>query len=148
MPLNHLSVWGWDGESLEPLRGMKLELLNCGASKVRNLSPLVNMPLKDLTVNYSDVEDISALEGLPLETLLIENTKVKDISVLAKLPVKLLGVLGSPIGDYSPLAAMPELEKLKITYDAKKHEKLLKSCRKLKMINDVPIEEFFRNAGS
>jgi len=69
MLLESLDLWNNTGvQNVNPLAGMPLKKLNCGATNISDLSPLKGMPLVDLRINRTDVTDLTALEGMKLET--------------------------------------------------------------------------------
>lgn len=73
-------------EDISPLKGLKLESLDCGANRIKDLSPLKGMPLKLLLLGENPVVDLTPLKDLPLETLEIKNLdKVSDPLVLKSI---------------------------------------------------------------
>jgi Leucine-rich repeat (LRR) protein len=73
-------------EDLSPLKGLKLESLDCGANKIKDLSPLKGMPLKLLLLGENPVTDLTPLKDLPLENLEIKNLdKVSNLAVLKSI---------------------------------------------------------------
>jgi hypothetical protein len=74
--------WHTGLSDLSPLKGMKLDVLNCGQSPVRDLSPLKGMPLRDLRCENMPVGDLSPLKGMPLNQLHCSHTPVSDLSPL------------------------------------------------------------------
>jgi len=70
---------------LSPLKGMKLNYLNCGSNLVSDLSPLQGMPLKTFGCNQTPVSDLKPLSKLSLEDLWVADTPVTDLSPLSSI---------------------------------------------------------------
>ncbi|MBI5395281.1 MAG: protein kinase [Verrucomicrobia bacterium] len=96
---------------LTPLRGMRLQALDCGDSRVSDLTPLAGMPLEDLRVAGTLVSDLAPLKGAPLTHLDCWGTRVADLSPLRGAPLRWLNCGGSQVTDFSPLEGAP-LEEL------------------------------------
>lgn len=94
-------------KDITPLRGLPLELLHLGRSRIDDLSALRGMPLANLRLNGAPVADIAPLKGMKLSELSLINTKVRDISVLAGMPLRGIHLTGSPVADIAALAGLP-----------------------------------------
>jgi len=107
LPIEVLTFSSRSVTSLEPLRGMPLRELECGGTPIDDLGPLQGMPLRRLYIGGSKVEDLSPLKGLPIEQLDLTNTLVTDASPLAGLPLKYLNWTSGRVTDLSPLKGAP-----------------------------------------
>ena len=88
---------------LAPLRDMPLAYLSCYAAPVADLSPVKSLPLTYLDVSKSRVADLAPLRGTNLKTLSCEWTSVRDLSPLKNVPLTELNCGGTPVDDLSPL---------------------------------------------
>jgi serine/threonine protein kinase/Leucine-rich repeat (LRR) protein len=105
----HYGKSGMSGtiESIEFVRGLKLEILAIGSAAVRDLSPLRGMYLKQLVLRHSKVTDLSPIKGMPIERLSLKNTDVQDIMVLRGMPLKSLDLSGTRIFEIRSLSRAP-----------------------------------------
>ncbi len=89
---------------LSPLKGMHLERLTCGYSKVGDLSPLQGMPLNYLACAGAKAADLRPLEGMALTALSLNgNANVSDLSPLKGMPLATLSVNNTQVSDLSAL---------------------------------------------
>jgi serine/threonine protein kinase/Leucine-rich repeat (LRR) protein len=145
MPLEQIWAWQVQVTDLTPLKGMPLNLLHLASTPVKDLSPLAGMPLISLWCNDSNVTDLKPLHGLPLKQLFCRHDKISDLSPLQGAPLLELDVLGTNVTDLSALKDMP-LEKLSCDFVGQRDAKILRSIKTLKVINDKPIAEFWKEA--
>ncbi len=95
-------------QSIEPLRGLPLRVLDLGFCKdVDDISALAGMPLTKLILEGTSVADLTPLAGMSLELLYLQDTPVTDLSVIQKMPLKELNLKGVSISDITPFAEMP-----------------------------------------
>jgi serine/threonine protein kinase len=115
LPIDILSVGTFGGSSLEPLRGMRLQTLDLNNNKtITDLSPLRGMPLRVLKAVWSNIGDLSPLAGAPLEELWAEHAdNIIDLSPLKGAPLRIVIVSFSKASDLRSLADAP-LEELDI----------------------------------
>jgi hypothetical protein len=120
---------------LSPLRGLSLEWLHLGHTRVADLEPLRGMLLKRLIISYARVADLEALRGMRLEVLSAEQLatlknveplrgmplrdlnlcnagSIRDIGPLEGMPLEALNPTGCRLGDVSLLAGLPTLRQL------------------------------------
>jgi hypothetical protein len=150
---------------LTPLETMKLEFLDCTASrKVADLSPLRGMPLRHLAIPYTQVADLSPLrgmkleylncdttcvsdltplEGMPLKFLHLQHSRVADLSPLAEMSLTYLDWTDTPVSDTSPLTGMP-LEEVRCDFRPTGDTAVLRSLKTVKTINGQPAAEFWK----
>ncbi len=136
LPLDELNVSNSTRiSSLEPLRGMRLRVVEMGGTKVADLSPLLGMPLESLAINETDVTDltvlrgtllkrfwgrqlkipdVSPLRGVPLQFVDLAGCNLRSIDFLTESPVETLILDGNYISDLSPLRGKP-LKSLEMT---------------------------------
>ena len=107
LPIEVLTVSSRGITTLDPLRGMPLHELECGGTSISNLEPLHGMPLRRLVINGTKVTDLSPLHGMPLESLECTNLSVADARPLAGLPLKSLIWYNSLVSDFSALRGAP-----------------------------------------
>jgi Leucine-rich repeat (LRR) protein len=108
---------------LSPLKGMPLEEVKCGSSKVSDLSALQEMKkLRQCVCNDTQVADLSPLRGKPLTFLNVQHTIVADLSVLKDMPLKDLSC------DFKP----------------ERDTKILRSIKTVERINGKPAAEFWK----
>lgn len=147
MPLTALGLYTcYEISDLEPLRGMQLTSLNVGGSRVSDLRVLRGMPLKELNLYYIPASDIGPLKGMPLEYLyMFAMVNMHDISPIADCSrLTELAIGGAmTIDDLSPLKRLP-LKKLMLN-SPEKHTELLQSIKTLAIVNDKPIDEFWKS---
>jgi hypothetical protein len=100
---------------LTPLRGLRLQHLNCERSQVSDLEPLRGMPLEQLHCGWTGVNSLSPLTGMKLVYLTIQKTSVSDLKPLRGMPLKWLDAAWvRGVSDLKPLEGMP-LEYLNVT---------------------------------
>lgn len=138
--------------SLEPLRGLPINILNASPCAFTDLEPLRGMPLTDLNIADSAVATLEPIKGMPLTKLDIHSTKITSIEPLRGMPLVMFIGYGCKISDYSPLRGMP-LEEVHLagsrikdlSFLAHSPIKLLKlsSCQiaDLSPLRGLPIEE-------
>jgi serine/threonine protein kinase len=108
--LNHLQCWDSQVSDLEPLRGMPLERLNCQRTKVDSLSPLEGMKLIFLTIQETSVSDLSPLRGMPLKWLDLYRARgIEDLLPLVGMPLEYLNVTGLVVDDLRPVSSLKNL---------------------------------------
>lgn len=89
---------------LSPLRGMPLEWLRLGVSKVTDLEPLRGMPLRYFAY-AGPASDFGALLESPLHFLSLEGSGIRKVPVLGGLPLRELNVRNCPhLSDLSSLS--------------------------------------------
>jgi len=141
LPLKELIVSINPGlRDLSPLRGMKLERLQCMTTDVSDLRPLAGMPLVLLYVDDTPLASLAELQGLPLEELDVAYTKVSDLAPLRGLPLERLNLAHTKVADLSPLRGM-KLRSLDVRATLVKDLSLLPSFP-LEKINGKPAAEF------
>jgi hypothetical protein len=141
LPLKELIVSVNPGlRDLSPLRGMKLERLQCMTTGVSDLRPLAGMPLLLLYIDDTPLEDVSGLQGLPLEELDVAYTKVRDLAPLRGMPLEMLNLAHTKVADLSPLRGM-KLRSLDFRATLVKDLSLLPSLP-LEKINGKPAADF------
>ncbi|MGH7168840.1 MAG: protein kinase domain-containing protein [Gemmataceae bacterium] len=146
MPLEFLDCSHTCVTELSPLKGMKLTALWCDQTLVSDLTPLRGLALKDLRIPYTKVSDLTPLKGMPLEILWLIKTPVSDLSPLRGMPLKELGLTDSQVTDLSPLRGMP-LTKLWCRFQRARDGEIVRSFTKLRIINDKPAAEFWKEVG-
>ncbi len=147
------------------LRGMKLEVLDIGNTRVTDLSILVGMPLVDLDLSWLDAHDLEVLRTLPLQRLCVTgppgstrkrwvldlsplhgktlrylnltHTGTTDLSPLRGMPLQTLMITDTQVTDLSPLRGMP-IEKLWVSGDG---------VRDISPLIGMPIKEFTWSMG-
>lgn len=92
---------------IEPLRGLKLELLVLSNNPVSDLSPLTGMPLRTLCINGTRVKDLTPLKGMPLNNLQLHESPISDLSPLRGMKLTILEAAKTQVQDLSPLAGLP-----------------------------------------
>ncbi len=92
---------------LGPLRGLKLEWLDCGFNPVKDLAPLQGMPLTFLSLRYTHVEDLALLKGLPLQSFNGTGTKITSLAPLAGMKLEQLYLNYANVTDLTPLRGLP-----------------------------------------
>jgi Leucine-rich repeat (LRR) protein len=166
-----LGMSGAGCKTLAPLQGLRVSVLDVGASNVTDLSPLSGQPLRKLDIHatrVSDlsplaqcpelrflrmssvpVRDLSPLKGLPLVVLIVGNTNVSDITALAGMPLKALHLDRTRVTDLRPLLACPTIEWLTIPTGANDVGKLraLKKLVRLSERHDPNIESPLHDHG-
>ena len=152
---------------LSPLRGMKLTQLGIGR-EVSDLAPLAGMPLVELDCRYAPITDLAPLAGMPLSILSVDCPKlvdvtplqqvkslkrlwcgdaIADLSPLVGLQLEFLRA-GPRVADLSPLSEMP-LTKFEFhTFRNERDGKVLREIKTLKLINDLPVAEFWKSIES
>ena len=109
--LKHLGCGATGGrgslKSLEGLRPLMLDSLECKHQQVSDLSPLARMPMARLEAGWNAIADLRPLEGVPLRELMVNSNPVTDLSPVAGKAITKLGVGHTQITDWTPLQAMP-----------------------------------------
>jgi serine/threonine protein kinase len=109
--LKHLGCGATGGrgslKSLEGLRPLMLESLECKHQQISDLSPLAHMPMARLEAGWNAIADLRPLEGMPLRELMVNSNPVTDLSPMAGKAITKLGVGHTQITDWTPLQAMP-----------------------------------------
>ncbi|MBM4155696.1 MAG: hypothetical protein FJ221_11815 [Lentisphaerae bacterium] len=146
--LKHFYFQYTEVADLSPLVGMPLESLACFNTRVKDLAPLQGMPLKGLNCMSTEVGDLAPLASTrQLEALVLHgNRGARDLTPLRGLPLKSLTISGTSVSDMSPLDGMP-LERIECDPPVIAHpanEKVLRSIKTLKTINQLPAEEFWK----
>ena len=107
------------------------------------------MPLRAHYERYSPVCDYSVLEDMPLEDaplieLNVAGSQVSDLTPVKSAPIEALGLTGSKVADYTQLEGM-KLRRLWIDADIPDAAaKIIRDMDTLTQINDMAIEEFWR----
>ncbi|MFM9965144.1 MAG: protein kinase domain-containing protein [Planctomycetaceae bacterium] len=127
---------------LNPLQGMRLQVLRANGTQVRDLTPLQGLPLTGLDVSITPVSDLTPLKGVPLTFLLCGRTKVSDLSPLAGMPLEYLDCHECPIKDFSPLQTT-QLQKL--SFGTSKPEGQAAALETLRSVKT--LEVFIRDGG-
>lgn len=102
-------------ETLEPLRGLPIEILIAHNGEFRDLEPLNEMRLVELTLTVNRITDLSPLCGKSLRKLHIGYNNVSNLSPLRGAPIVEIDVQNNPIKDLTPLLDLPKLERLRIS---------------------------------
>ena len=92
--------------TLEPLRGMPLNILYCTHSGITSLEPLRGMPLTALNCTGNPIRSLEPLRGMPLTTLMCEDCPVTDLEPLAGMALTMLQFGLSEVSDLEPLRGM------------------------------------------
>jgi hypothetical protein len=85
---------------------MKLEELDVGGTRVRDLSPLAGMPLLTLRVQDTPAKDLAVLRGMPLKDLRLSFDPARDQTLLKSLP-ELRKINGLPAEEFWSRNAKP-----------------------------------------
>jgi Leucine-rich repeat (LRR) protein len=131
---------------LGPLRGLKLEKLNCEFSQVSDLSPLAEMPLSGLQCGHSQVSNLSSLADVPLTSLDIAGTPVSDLSPLRDMPLKKLWFANTSVTNFSPLLDLP-LQAVYCEVKKESDKEVLAHISSLERVNDQPLADFWKRVG-
>ena len=108
LPIDVLTVDGCGLISLEPLSGMRLVRLTASRNAIEDLSPLAGMPLGFLSISDNPIKDLVPLHGLPLTGFSCSACReLTDLSPLSGMALEELSVQGCPISDFSVLRGMP-----------------------------------------
>jgi len=108
MPLVRLDIgMSKQVDSLLPLKGLRLNVLLCGATSVSDLSPLKGMPITVLDLNSTLVSDFSLLKDFPLNYLDLRGTAIEDLSPLSRKRLESLWCGNTNIRSIEPLRGMP-----------------------------------------
>lgn len=107
LPLNVLYCAHCGVTSLEPLRGMPLTALNCTGNPITHLEPLRGMPLTTIQCEDCPISDLEPLRGMPLKMLQIGLCDVADLEPLRGMPMHFLHCWSSRIESLEPLRGMP-----------------------------------------
>ncbi|MFA5190905.1 MAG: protein kinase [Verrucomicrobiia bacterium] len=124
--------------NLSPLRGLRLETLDCGDTQVGDLSPLMGMPLQELRCSTTRVSDLSPLKNAPLNRLDIFHTSVSDLSPLANSPLRWFNCKTTRVQDLAALRNTP-MEELHCDASlVQQHDTVLRAIPSLKVVNAQP----------
>ena len=93
--------------SLEPLRGLPVDIVSASDTLIDSLEPLRGMHLIKLDVQRTTVGDLEPLRGMRLQELRLAGTKVRDLAVLVGMPLRMLLLSDLNGIDLSVLRAMP-----------------------------------------
>jgi hypothetical protein len=107
---------------LAPLKGLRLEMLDCGDNQVQDLSPLHWMPLQALFLGANPVRDLSPLRESRLRTLVCQSPHLADLTPLQGLPLR--GIM--------------------LDYRPERDAKVLRGIRTLETINNKPAAQFWQ----
>ncbi len=147
MPLSGLSCHLTRVSDLSPLRESSLTFLACGGAPLNSLWPLKGMPLTFLDCSSTPITLLAPLRGMPLKTLALRSTQVTDLSPLQGMELTVLSIQACPaVRDISPLKGMP-LEHLTLDFSPLRDADVLRTIKSLKMINDQPPADFWKEAG-
>jgi len=102
-----LDISGKPVETLEPLRGLPLNVLYCAHCGIHSLEPLRGMPLKSVNCTGNPVRSLGPLRGAPLRNLQCENCPITDLEPLRGMALKMLEISASNVSDLEPLRGMP-----------------------------------------
>ncbi len=95
-------------QSIEPLRGLPLKVLDLGfCANIDDISVVEGMPLKTLILEGTSVSDLSPIRDMALETLHLQDTPVTDLTPIHGMPLRQLNLKGVAISDVTPFAEMP-----------------------------------------
>ncbi len=138
LPLESLELGPTKVGSLEPLEGMPLRELSIRGSLVRDLKPIKDCPLVSLDVSYTKVFDFSPISQLDLERLDASGTQVRSLAFLRNMKLKELALNETGVFDFSPLARTP-LEVLRASGT---------QLRSLTFLRDCPLRILEANSSS
>jgi len=113
-------------QDLSPLRGMKLQTLDCGRNPVRDLTPLRGLPLIEFRCGYSQVTDLTPLQEMRLTVLAVSAPGAAE-------PVDLSPIRGMPLTVLYCRSLMPE------------NLKVIRSIPTLTKINYVTPSKFWQD---
>lgn len=102
-----LDISGIPVGTLEPLRGLPLNVLYCAHCGIHSLEPLKGMPLKSLNCTGNPIRSLKALQGAPLKNLQCEDCPIRDVEPLRGMKLKMLQMGMNEVSDLSPLQGMP-----------------------------------------
>jgi hypothetical protein len=121
MPLKELVLWDTKVADLNPLQGMRIEMLWLDATLVSDLSPLRGMPITKLRLkSCAQLTDLSPLADAKELIQLVLPPNPKDIDFLRNLPkLKLIGFEEDPARHWQPDKTTAEFWK---DYDARKEK--------------------------
>jgi serine/threonine protein kinase len=97
-------------KSLEALRGLPLEWLECHYAEISDLTPLHGMPLRWFVCQGSQVDDLTPLRGCPLQALGINETEVDTLEPLRGMPLRFLNCGRTAVSDLEPLIETPLID--------------------------------------
>jgi len=120
-------------------------LANSGAN---SLKPLAGQPLKMIDLSNTEISNLEPLNGMPLEQIGMLSTSVKDLSPLKGAPLKLLDASRTPIADLAPIAGMTTLTHV---YLEKSQVEDVSPLQGLELqalyLNDCPVSKLFALRG-
>ena len=144
MPLEHLQLMHCRVGDLTPLKGMPLTSLDLSRmQRDFNLEPLAELPLTELDLSVSHISDLTPLKGLSLVKLQCDETDVADLTPLRGMKLIELHLRYSKVTNLAPIRGMP-LQKLKCNFLPSRDTEILRSIPSLKMINEKPVVEFWK----
>ncbi len=113
--LKKLNITNFGLDSLEPLRGISLNYLDCSGNKVRDLSPLKGMELEFLDCSNNRITSLNPLEDNFLQALNCSNNPIESLEPLTDNPLRILELQGcNKVTDFTPLAEIDTLERLNL----------------------------------
>jgi len=143
MKLNALSCSYSLVSDLTPLAQMPLSLLNLHTTRVSDLSPIRSCPLTVLNIAETPVFDLAPVRGMKLVGLYCERSQVNDISALSRMPLVTLDISETPVSDLSPIKNLT-LEWLRCDFNYQRDTDILRSIKTLLIINDKPVDDFWK----
>lgn len=94
-------------KNLNDLTGMPLEKLQCASCGLNSLDPISGMAIKDLIISQNRISTLSPLKGMPLERLRCRLNRIPSLEPLKGMSLERLECGGNQITDLSPLKGMP-----------------------------------------
>jgi len=95
---------------LDALSGMSLTNLNCSKCNISSIDPLRGMKLRDLIISNNKISDLTPLKGMPIERLRCRLNTIASIAPLKGMPLKRLECGGNKITDLAPLEGAPLID--------------------------------------
>jgi serine/threonine protein kinase len=132
-------------DSLAPLRGLSLTVLDCSMTRVADLTPLQDMPLVFVAISGTPVRDLTPLKDMPLLVLSCAGTHVSDLMPLRGMALTMLDAADAPLADLTPLQGMP-LQNLWCPVKPGRDLPVLRSLAAVKEINGKPAPELWKQA--
>jgi serine/threonine protein kinase len=126
--IRELNIAGLGLTSLAPLKGMRINAIDCSRNPIKNLNDLTGMPLeklhcancglnslealrgmkiKDLIISQNRISNLDPLEGMPLERLRCRLNRIPNLEALKRMPLERLECGGNQIANLEPLKGMP-----------------------------------------
>ena len=126
--IRELNIAGLGLTTLAPLKGMKINVIDCSRNPIKNLNDLSDMPLeklhcancelnslkplsgmkiKDLIISQNRINNLAPLKGMPLERLRCRLNRIATLEPLKGMPLERLECGGNQIADLKPLKGMP-----------------------------------------